>query len=116
MAALKMRYRIETDARTDEMSAQALQCRSMNHPWQRIPLSPSRRRQLLTLGQTESTWICMRCTAERTDLFELPTFDTLVSKIRYPEGYLMAKEFKGTGKLPRREARKALFVRDTNLA
>lgn len=104
------RFKLVVDDRTDSMSLEALMCRSMNHPWQRVPLSPSRKAELRKLGQTESHWICLRCQSRRTDLFELPTFETLSSKIEYSDDYLVKE--KGTGRLPRREARLAMFVRD----
>jgi len=106
------RLRIETDARTDEMPFEALVCRSMNHPWQRMPLSPKRRNALLKQGQTETVWTCLRCGSRRTDLYSLPDFTTLYSKIEYSDGYLVAKRYAGSGKLPRVEARKAMFMRD----
>ena len=106
------RFRIQLDDRTQGMSLEALLCRSMNHPWQRTPLSPSRRRELLKLGETETTWYCLRCSSQRIDRFSLPDFETLSSKIEYAEGYLVAKQFAGSGRLPRREARKAMYAHD----
>lgn len=102
------KFRLEADDRTDDMSLDALQCRSMNHPWARVPLSPSRRAELTKLGQTEWVWNCARCDAQRSDRFELPHFTTLATTINYPDNYLCPK---GTGRLRRAEARKALFMR-----
>lgn len=104
------RFKITIDARTRHMTGEALMCRAVNHPWQRTPLTPSRKRELLRNGQTETVWHCLRCGSRRTDRFTLPDFDTVSSKIEYAEGYLVGKEFAGSGKLPRREARKAMYV------
>ena len=111
-ATLSSKFKVTVDARTQAMTIEALMCRSMNHPWQRTPLGQSRKRELLKLGQTESIWYCLRCGSRRIDRFELPTFDTISSKIEYSPGYLVDKSFAGSGKLPRREARKAMYVYD----
>jgi hypothetical protein len=104
------KWKLTVDDRTETMPLNALLCRSMNHPWQRIPLGPTRRAELLKLGQTEFHWVCIRCQSRRIDLFELPSFATLTSKIEYSDDYLVKD--KGTGRLPRSEARLAMFVRD----
>lgn len=105
----RRRIRIEVDARTANLSYAALVCRSMSHPWDRVKIAPARRAQLLALGQTETVWNCIRCGARRIDLFELPSFDTLSTRIEYPQGYLIDK---GTGRLPKVMARRALYDRD----
>jgi hypothetical protein len=92
------------------MTMEALECRHLGHAWQRIPMSASRRLELLMRGETETIRICSRCRSRRTDIYELPSFDTLYSKIEYTDGYLMAREFKGSGRLPRQEALKASAV------
>lgn len=106
------KFKLVADERTSTMPLEALICRGMNHPWTRIPTKPSRKAELRKLGQTESHWFCSRCGVTRIDLFELPQFTTLSSKIDYSgcPGYLVAE--KGAGRLPRSEARKALFMRD----
>lgn len=112
MPALRQRFKVTLDERTDTMAPEVLLCRSMNHPWQRVPLSTRRRNELLKVGQTETTWFCLRCGSQRIDVFELPTFATVSTKYVRCEGYDIAPAHRGTGRLPRLEARKALFVRD----
>lgn len=110
--ARRKKFNVEVDPRTDTMPDAALTCRSMNHPWDRQKLPPSRRLELLRLGQTETVWQCLRCGSRRIELFELPTFDTLSTRIEYSYDYLMSTQFKGTGRLPKVEARKAMYMRE----
>lgn len=109
-AGRRSRFVVQLDARTADMPMAALMCRSMNHPWEKLDLDPARKLELLRLGQTESIWRCFRCESVRTDLFELPSFATLSSKIAYSDDYLIKD--KGTGRLPRLEAKKAMYCRD----
>lgn len=105
----RRRIVIVVDPRTADLSLEALVCRSMNHPWDRQPVAAARKAQLLARGQTETRWHCGRCGATRTDLYSLPDFDTLSSRIEYPEGYLIKR---GSGRLAKVEARRALFDRE----
>ena len=108
----KRSLRPQIDVRTDTMPPQVLLCRSMNHPWQRVPVPASRRTELLRDGLVEWHWHCLRCGSSRIDLFELPDFTTVRSNIRYCSDYLMPSKHKGTGRLPRNAARRAMYVRD----
>ena len=109
----RRKYRIELDDRTDSMPEKVLLCRAMGHPWTVIPMSPSRRAELLRLGQTEFQWLCIRCDSIRIDLCELPSLETLARRIEYSDDYLLKE--KGTGRLRRVEAKKAFFVRYTTV-
>lgn len=60
-------------------------------------------------GQTEGIRRCGRCGTRKVELVDLDTWDIIASRMEYPEGYLVKE--KGQGRLPRREARKAMFVR-----
>lgn len=104
------KFKIQIDERTRTMPAEALECRSSGHAWQRVPLSAARRLELLQRGETETIRICTRCRSRRTDVYELPSFATLYSKIDYSDGYLIAKEHQGSGRLPRQAALAASIV------
>jgi hypothetical protein len=108
------RFKVQLDDRTSDMPVEALLCRSMNHPWAFVPPSPSRRRELAQLGQTEFIWYCGRCSSRRVQLLELPNFDIIASRMEYAQDYLVKE--KGTGRLPRSEARKAMFVRASEIS
>lgn len=104
----RRKINIEVDSRTTAMPIEALLCRSINHPWQRVPLAKKRWSELLRQGMIEYHWVCFRCQSRRVDEIELPSFMIIRSRIQYSEGYLMKE--RGTGRLPRVEARKALFL------
>jgi hypothetical protein len=44
----------------------------------------------------------------KTEVYSLPEYITLSTRMEYPEGYLMDPKYKGTGRLPRLGARKAV--------
>lgn len=106
------RFKLELDVRTDTMPAAVLMCRSMSHPWQRVPTPGPRRTELLKDGLVEWQWHCLRCGSTRIDLFSLPGFEQVRTNIRYCQDYLMARKHKGSGRLPRAATRKAMYVRD----
>lgn len=105
------KYRIEVDDRTKDMTLEVLMCRSNSHPWTPLPISSSRRDELMDRGVTELVDTCLRCDLNRYQTFELGTGDMLDSWIDYKRNpdYLIKE--KGTGRLSRREAKKALLVR-----
>lgn len=109
-AAKASTIKIKLDERIKGMTGEALECRHLGHSWQRIPMSGNRRLELLQRGETETIRLCTRCRSRRVDLYELPTFATLATRIEYSEGYLMLREFKGTGRLPRQAALAATIV------
>lgn len=103
------RMRFELDDRTEDMSSQALVCRTYGHSWLPLTMSRARRAELAKRNQVEDVCEC-RCGAVRTMLIDLGTWDVAEHpRIKYPEGYL--SPVKGMGRLPRSEARKAMFVR-----
>lgn len=105
------RFRIQVDARTVDMTLEILMCRANNHPWIPLPLGASRRDELMTVGQTELVDLCTRCELKRYQRYELGTGDMLDSWIDYKlnPDYLIKK--KGTGRLTRAEAKRAVLVR-----
>lgn len=105
-----IRIRVQLDQRVNGMTTEALDCRSMGHAWQRIPMAGERRLELLARAETETVRVCMRCQSRRRDLYELPTFLTISSQIDYSDGYLIAKQFAGSGRMPRSAAVAASIV------
>lgn len=87
------------------MTAAALECRDIGHAWSRVPMGPSRRKQLAGLGQVEKVQVCGRCPARKTQIIDIIERMRVGSpKIEYGEGYLIPREFAGTGRLPRMAA------------
>jgi len=109
---MSKKLRVEVDVRTDEMSVIALTCRSFAHQWQLVPVSGARRTALLREGLAEYHMHCLRCGGTRIDLYTLPDFTKVGSKMKYADDYLMPTKHKGTGRLPIAAARRAMFVRD----
>lgn len=105
------RYRISVDERTTAMPLEVLLCRSNSHPWTPLPISEARRDELMDQGITELVDCCMRCDLFRYQTYQLGTGDLLHSWIDYKRNpdYLLKK--KGTGRLNRSDAKRALLVR-----
>lgn len=104
------KFTITIDERTQGMTDAALECRTYNHSWQRVPQSPLVRRKLLQEGVVETIRRCGRCEARKTEVFDAIDLETISVKVEYPEGYLMDARFRGTGRLPRHEAKKATVL------
>ncbi len=104
-------FTLQVDTRTDKMSEAALTCRSLGHAWDRRPLTKPRRLELLTQGLTERVRVCLRCASVRTVVRRLPSYEEVSDSIVYANAheYLVPK---GTGRLARAEADKAMFVRE----
>lgn len=104
------RIRVEVDERTETMTDEALLCRDLRHAWAPVSQGASRRRELLRLGQTERVLRCTRgCGTTKSQIFELPRFNVLKTKMDYADGYLLT--VRGTGRISSDDARAALFVR-----
>lgn len=105
------KFTVALDERTEGMTDAALECRTYNHKWDRVPQSPTVRRKLLAEGVAETRRVCSRCGARKTEVFDIyDGLATLSVKIEYPEGYLLDSRYKGTGRLPRHEAKKATVL------
>lgn len=103
---------LEIDVRTDTMSTEVLMCRSMNHPWQRVPTPPARRTELLKQNLVEWQLHCLRCGSTKFLLLQMPDFALVSSQIKYCSDYLMANKYRGQGRLPLPTVRRAMYVRD----
>lgn len=121
MTATAVRRKVKTpsfriDDRTSEMSDVALRCRKRGHKWEEKSLSRKRFNELAELGQQEENLYCERmCGSTWYQLWDIENETLLEEKREYPKGleYLMPK---GTGRLRRGAARKALFARQTGVA
>lgn len=98
---------VEMDERTEGMSLEALGCRSSSHSWLYV-LSPARTNEWKRQGFIEFVWLCSRCTTRRSELYTYPGYELQDRKMQYPPGYLIGKQFAGTGRLPAIEAKKAI--------
>jgi len=105
------RWRIAADERTKAMPLTVLTCRANGHPWVEVPLTPARKEALMAIGLTELLDVCMRCDLPRVQTYELGTGQQLSSDIDYRKNPDYLVKEKGSGKLSRGEAKKALLVR-----
>lgn len=98
------------DERTEDMTTEALECRRFGHAWNERPQGKKRRAALRRKGQDASVLQCARCTLTVVEVVDLDTYDVISRKPEggYPPGYLAPR---GSGRLPRREARKAYAAR-----
>lgn len=111
----KRKMRFEVDDRTSGMSANALECRGLNHPWLRQPIDPARRAELAPARQVERVMLCPRCRTRRYDVRQLPTYELVGRRYEYGEDYLVQREERGQGRLPSAAALLALDVREDAL-
>jgi hypothetical protein len=101
---------ITVDARTADLTDEALECRESNHSWLRLPADAKRRPALFADGLYESVRQCQRCTTKRTDIYVIRTGELDSRSYDYPDGYCIKD--KGTGYLHVAEVRKAHFARE----
>lgn len=101
----------QIDDRTQDMTQQALMCRSYGHAWTPVPVPRKRQAELATQGMFEDNVECSRCPCRRTTLYDMGNWDVAAHpRTEYPkEGYLST--VKGGGRLPRSAARIAMLVR-----
>jgi hypothetical protein len=109
---------IQVDDRTATMSVTSLKCRSKGHWMEDVPLpmTPKQRTELAAHGLEERTFVCRRpgCTYTVSDTVNLLESYVVKVKSSYGENknlYLMAPEHRGTGRISRLEAWKALRSR-----
>ncbi len=107
---MSTRRRPAVDERTEGMTTEALECRKFGHAWNERPQGKKRRAELRRQGLDSSVLACARCTLTVVEVIDLDTYDVIsrTPEGGYPPGYLVPK---GSGRLPRREARKAYAVR-----
>ncbi len=100
----------QVDERVVNMPMVVLQCRKMGHAWQERPLGKHRRNELRGTGVIEELFMCLRCKLRRCDVIDEDTYDKVGTSYPdgYPEGYAAPR---GSGRIPRREARLAYAAR-----
>jgi hypothetical protein len=106
--------KIIVDERTAEMTADVLACRGfLRHSWDFVPMGPKRRAELAGDGQVEVVKVCSRCGTDEKFLYNVRE-RTRVTRPRrhYPKGYLIPREYAGSGRLPQGEAFVAQLVRE----
>jgi hypothetical protein len=101
--------RLQLDHRTNDMTEEALECRGWNHLWQRQTLPPNQVLAMLAQGYAEAVRNC-RCGAVWRQVYDANSFDVVLDRHDYPNtGFKVPP---GTGRLNKREARKAAFARE----
>lgn len=105
----RVKLGLQIDDRTDQVSDEALYCRAYGHRWYMKPMSESRLRETLRNGLIESDRFCENgCGSEWLEIVDARTFETVQTRRRYAEGYLISP---GSGRLPKPEAKKSRFAR-----
>lgn len=107
-----MARRIQVDERTENMPLEVLTCRRLGHAWEERPQGRRRRRnaELREQGLEQSVLRCTRCTLTMVETVDQDTWEVIsrTPEGGYPPGYLVPR---GSGRLPRAEARKAYAAR-----
>lgn len=105
----RLKLGLQIDSRTDDVTDEALFCRAYGHRWYVKPMSETRLRETLRHGLIESDRYCENgCGSEWLEIIDAKTFETVQSRRRYADGYLMKAN---SGRLPRPEAKKSRFAR-----
>lgn len=102
------RLNLRLDERVEDMTDEAVTCRTLGHNESPRPPGSKRRAELRREGYVEAILVCGTCGRTRTLLIDGGSWDVLSSSTKYPDGYLVKN---GQGRLPRSAARKAMFVR-----
>lgn len=104
-----VRLGLQVDERADQISDESLTCRSYGHRWVVMPMSEAQLRETLKNGYIENQRFCENgCGSEWLEVLDAHSFQTVSTKRRYADGYLIKP---GSGRLPRYEAKKYRFVR-----
>lgn len=101
----------EIDDRTDEMTNNALTCRSFGHRWVMHPTDRTRFLGLLEAGYKEIVVTCANgCGLSLTTVYNRSTGEVVQQVRRYADSSYFVP--KGTGRMHRSDARVALWVRE----
>lgn len=112
MARGKNRLNLRVDSRCDNLTDEALFCRTFGHKWVRKAMSRRRFQELIANGQSEYNRYCENgCGSTWRQLYDVATGEILEQERQYPTGgeYLLPT---GSGRLRRNEARVANFARE----
>ncbi len=103
------RRKVQVDSRVQKLSDASVLCRTLGHARDILPQGRARRAELAPQGQREQILRCSRCSWTQPLLIDSATGDVIgAGSGKYPDGYLLPR---GSGRLPRSEARKELFAR-----
>ncbi len=98
------------DQRTDNMPEEALACRSRMHIWVEVPLTLSTLEKMIEAGIVSITSRCAnQCGSVWIEVFDPKTWDRVETKRIYERADYGVP--KGSGRLPKRSARRALMSR-----
>lgn len=98
------------DGRTDHMTEETLACRSRMHIWVEVPLTLSTLEKMVEAGAVTITSRCANnCGAVWTEIFDPRTWERVETRRLYEKADYSVP--KGSGRLPKRNARKALMTR-----
>jgi len=98
------------DQRTDNMPEEALACRSRMHIWVEVPLTLTALEKMIEAGVVSITSRCAnQCGSVWIEVFDPKTWDRIDTKRIYERADYGVP--KGTGRLPKRSARRALMTR-----
>lgn len=104
------------DDRTDDLADIALLCR-LGHEWREAPKDPKTFLQLAARGLVEDLEVCQGCKSIRKCQRYYPSFIRIGQyKYIWSDGYLLAEQFRGRGRLTRDQVRQALAARRTRAA
>jgi len=110
------KLKVSLDERTGAMPDQVLECRGFNHHWVRRPVTPTRFLQMAKAGYKEVVRVCQTgpdgsggCGNTWTQVFSRQTGGLVEDDRTYDKDYKVPK---GTGRMSKAEARKALWARE----
>lgn len=101
------------DNRLEDLTVTALTCRTYNHRW--LPdrddgAMIATAFQGKRIVQVEEVSTCETCTTKRHDIYPYPSYDAVVHKYVYPDGYRV-RQLDGVPRLTRVDFRRALFAK-----
>lgn len=111
MRGSKLNFNLDIDDRTNEMSEEALFCRSRGHKWGDRGITRKRYAELLADAMMEDNRYCENgCGSTWRQVWSLRTGEILVNDRDYPKGGEYRAP-KGQGRVLRAQARIARFAR-----
>ena len=110
------KFRVSLDERTGAMPDEVLECRGFNHHWVRRPVSPARFIAMARQGYKEVVRVCQTkpdgtggCGNTWTQVFNRNTGGLVEDDRSYDANYKVPR---GSGRMSKAEARKALWARE----
>lgn len=104
------RLGLNIDDRTDQLSDEALYCRTFGHLWVQRGIGRKRFQELIVKGHAEYNRYCNNgCGSTWRQLWDVYTGEVLENERKYPRGDYLLKA--NSGRLKRTAARVAHFAR-----